>query len=333
MGSLMTSSSHDERKASREVEIDHLLAEEFACDPGFAERFADACGLRFKAFRVLSVVPEPPLGGDGYGDLLVEAEMDGRRIALLVEDKITASPATRQAERYKAYAERLRDEGFESVRTVLVAPETYVGQRDQYDNSVNLEQVVEMLSSPDPRRLEFRRRIIRRALEKKETTGVKNPDLALHKLHSKYLKWVSDRCAAEEHPYEFPPLKEAYGHTESWVDNIRHPDFPLGVRVRHRLWTSVKDAVGRVDLTISTVPETEREHLEVASSKAFPDEVFVEPFGSSEGVQVSLRVPEMRQSTGFREADAEDAFSAIERLTQWYLSCVKKRNGSPTSLR
>ena len=315
------------------MEIDHLLAEEFACDPGFGVRFADASGLRFKTFRVLSVVPEPPLGGDGYGDLLVEAEMDGRRIVLLIEDKITASPATRQAERYKAHAERLSDEGFECVRTVLVAPETYVGQRDQYDNSVNLQQVVEMLSSPDPRRLEYRQGIIRRALAKKGTTGVRNPDLALHRLHSEYLNWVRDRCAAERLPYEFPPLKEAYAHTESWVDNIRHPDFPLGVRVRHRLWTSVKDAVGRVDLTVSTVPETEREHLEAAVFKTFLDEVFVEPFGSSEGVQVSLRVPEMRQSTGFREAAAEDAVSAIERLTEWYFACGKKGNSSPTSLR
>ena len=88
------------RKPSQEIEIDHLLAEEFHCDPAFSARFAEACGLQFDTFRVIHATPEPSLGGEGYGDLLVEADMDGQRAALLIEDKITASAATRQAERY-----------------------------------------------------------------------------------------------------------------------------------------------------------------------------------------------------------------------------------------
>ena len=66
----MTIKKNSHRKASQEVEIDQLLAEEFECDPGFAERFANACGLRFTTLEVESAVPEPSLGGDGYGDPL-----------------------------------------------------------------------------------------------------------------------------------------------------------------------------------------------------------------------------------------------------------------------
>ena len=125
----MTVSSSSGRKASQEVEIDHLLAEEFECDPGFADRFAGACGLRFATLKVKRVLPEPQFGSEGYGALLVEADMDGRRIALLIENKINASPATRQAERYSTHAERLKRQGVECL-TVLVAPETYVGERN-----------------------------------------------------------------------------------------------------------------------------------------------------------------------------------------------------------
>ena len=321
--------SHAERKASQEVEIDHLLAEEFECDPGFAAQFAEACGLRFTTFEVESTVPEPSLGGGKYGDLLVQARMDGRPIAFLIEDKINASAALRQAEQYRFHSERMKDEGFECVKTVLVAPESYKGERDRYDASVNLEQVAEMLSSPDPRRLEYRRRIIGRALEKAQNKGVKKPDAELHQLHAKYLEWSKERCVATGHRYEFPPLKEAYGHTDSWVDNIRHPDFPLGVRIRHRLWTTVKDAVGRVDLIVSSVLVAEQEDLKTAAAKAFADKAIVEPFGSNkDGVQVSFLVPEVRQSTGFSEAAAKDAFSAIERLAEWYFEHSKNGNST-----
>ena len=66
------------RNSSQEIEIDHLLAEEFWCDPDFTARFASAFGMQFDDFKVTRVVPEPRLD-EGYGDLLVEAEMNGAR--------------------------------------------------------------------------------------------------------------------------------------------------------------------------------------------------------------------------------------------------------------
>ena len=135
------------RKSSQEVEIDHLLAEEFECDPNISERFATACGLRFRTFQVQEVTPEPSLAGDNYGDLMVEAEMDGQRVAFLIKDKITARAPPRQAARYTACAGRLRREGWSRVITVLVAPRSNRGERDQYDESVDLEAVTEMLAS------------------------------------------------------------------------------------------------------------------------------------------------------------------------------------------
>jgi len=142
----MAKSDDTNRKSPQEVEIDHLLAEEFSCDPEFSARFAEVCKLTFQEFRVQKAVPEPQLSAEsGYGDLLVEAEMDGCRVALRIEDKIDANAAPRQAARYAAEAQRLLLDGWDRVVTVLVAPASYKGERESYDVAVNLEKVREML--------------------------------------------------------------------------------------------------------------------------------------------------------------------------------------------
>ena len=61
----------------------------------------------------------------------------------------------------------MRRQGWDRVVTVLVAPGSYRGERDGYEASVDLEAVMEMLQSPDRRRLAWRRDIIERALRKK----------------------------------------------------------------------------------------------------------------------------------------------------------------------
>jgi hypothetical protein len=162
------------RKSSQEVEIDHLLAEEFTCDPSFVERFVAAAGLPCAGFSIGDVVAEPSLGGLGYGDLLVDGVADGRRVALLIEDKITAGPAVRQAARYAEHAARMQGGDWDQVWTVLVAPRGYVGERADYDAFVDLETVAELLRSDDAARLAFRRAIVQRALGKRAASGVKD---------------------------------------------------------------------------------------------------------------------------------------------------------------
>ncbi|MCY4462865.1 MAG: hypothetical protein OXC26_21095 [Albidovulum sp.] len=312
----MTNTTLIRQRSPQEIEIDHLLAEEFYCDPDFSARFAAACGLQFDTFRVIRVTPEPSLGGEGYGDLLVEANMDGQRAALLIEDKITASAATRQAERYAAYAERMLQEDWDSVVTVLVAPRSYQGERARYDASVDLEVVTEMLHSPDERRQNYRRSIIAEALRKKAATGVQNPDPAMLRLHSDYLQWVGERFAGKDLPYSFPPLKESYYNGDNWIEWVRHPDFPAHVWLRHRLWTTVKDTAGMVDLIISPSSEDEGSRLK----NVVPDWAVLDSYGKAgQGLKFSVRVPEMRQSTGFCEVVAGKAFAAMEQLTDFFL--------------
>jgi hypothetical protein len=303
------------RKSAQEVEIDHLLAEEFICDPSFAERFITACGLSCSGFRVSAAIPEPSLGGEGFGDLLVDGTADGLKIAFLIEDKITAGPTLRQAERYAAHASRLRDQGCDRVWTVLVAPSSYRGERTGYDVSVDLEKVALILRSPEPTRLAYRRGIIERALEKKASTGVQVPDMAMHRLKAAYLRHAADWCDAEGFTLAFPSLRESYYDGSSWIESIRSAALPANVFLRHRLWTTTKDARGLVDLIVSPASEIERTRLRqwhLAGSH-------LAPYSKGKGLQVSLDVPEMRQQLGFNAATATKAFTAMKSLVTWYL--------------
>ncbi|WOS65840.1 hypothetical protein [Sinorhizobium fredii] len=303
------------RKSVQEVEIDHLLAEEFACDPLFAHRFLSGCGLGSLNFRTITVTVEPSLGGEGFGDLLVQGEVDASRVALLIEDKISAAPAVRQALRYSAYAERLRAQGWDAVWTILVAPAAYIGERKSYDANIDLELVAKLISSPDSVRQEYRRSIIDRAIRKRIVAGVQIPDLALHRMKSEYLQFAPIWCATEGISFDFPPLRPSYYDGDSWVEPIRDPRLPTHVKLRHRLWTSVKEPGGQVDLIASPADEDEMARF----FENAPEGAVVTPYSRGKGVQASLRLPEMRQASGFDRETTSAAFSAMCTLVQWYL--------------
>ncbi len=302
------------RKHAQEAEIDRLLEEEFSCDPTFGSRFLEACGLSGTGFVTQEVFVEPSLGGDGFADLLVQGEIESRKVALLIEDKITAGPALRQAQRYKAYAERMCRDGWDQVWTILVAPKAYHGERKSYDASLDLEVVWSLLQSSDQKRLDYRRGIITRALEKPKSSGVRVPDVALHRLRSEYLDCASAWCRKEAYPLQFPQLREAYDDRNSWIERVRHPQLPDHVRLRHRLWTSIRDPNGRVDLIVKPAGGAERERFETST----PPGAKYEPFSKGTGVQISFFLPRMRQELGFDSEIAEEAFQRMRDLVTWY---------------
>lgn len=303
------------RKSVQEVEIDHLLAEEFACDPSFAQRFLVGCGLGSLDFTTTGVIVEPSLGGEGFGDLLIHGEVGASRVALLIEDKISAAPAVRQAARYSVYADRLRAQGWNIVWTILVAPAGYTRERKNYDAGIDLEAVAALIASQDTRRQDYRRSIIHRAIQKRTATGVKIADEALHRMKSEYLEFAATWCVTKGIAFDFPLLRTSYYDGDSWVEPIRDARLPAHVTLRHRLWTSVKEPGGQVDIIAS--PADERERARFVENA--PEGAIVSPFSRGRGVQVSLRLPEMRQASGFNRETTSAAFSAMSELVDWYL--------------
>lgn len=304
-----------QQKAAQETEIDHLLAEEFTCDATFGERFLEACGFSGTGYKVDSVYPEPSLGGEGFGDLLVEGRISEQRIALLIEDKITAGPTLRQAERYAAQAARMRDQGWHKVYTILAAPSSYTGERDQYDAAIELETIASLLRSSDQNRLVYRRQIIARAIKKKASSGVRIPDEAMHRLRSDYFEYVSAWCEKNDCPLQFPKLRESYYDGASWIENIGHARLPDTVKLRHRLWVSVNSDLGQVDLIAVQPDEAIRKRFDESA----PQGSVVSTFSNGKGIQVSLDLPKMNQRMEFNSEIVEQALLHMKMLVDWYL--------------
>lgn len=262
---------------------------------------------------------EPSLGGEGFGDLLVEGEAQGRRIALLIEDKITAGPAARQAGRYARHAARMRGQGWDQVICILVAPAAYRGERARYDANLDLEALAGLLGDNTPARLDFRRGIVARALAKPKTFGVRDPDAAVLRLKTAYLDFVVRWCADAGLDLRFPALSEACYDGDSRVDPIRCDRLEPHVWLRHRCWISVRAPAGQVDLIVSPASEAERARLLAPPSAELPAGAFAATYSKGKGVQVSLRVAEMRPDPGFDPAIGLAACEAMRRLAAWRL--------------
>lgn len=299
------------RKTAQEVEIDRLLAEEFACDPGFCTRFLAACGIEAPGFRVDSVVAEPSLGGQGFGDLLVAGQAGMGRVALLIEDKVTAGAAPRQAERYARHAVRLRADGWDGVWTVLVAPARYRGERAAYDATLSIEQLAGLLENPDPARLAFRRGILLRAVEKAASSGVKVADTAVHAFKRHHLDALSRLAAERGLPLGLPGLRAEYYDNDSWIENIRSAGLPPDAVLRHRCWLSAQPVPGMVDLIIRRTGGDMAARLQAQA----PPGATVSGFSKGKGWQLSVPVPEMRPGRPYDMNAAAVVVEAICTLT------------------
>ena len=206
--------------------------------------------------------------------------------------------------------------GWDTVQCILVAPAAYRGEWDQYDGSVDLETVAELLRSPEPRRLAFRRAILERALEKRASTGVRLPDERLHTLRAAYTTFAADWCAREGVPLEFPALRSQYWEGDSWIEYIRHPNLPPHVKLRHRMWSTAVRSTGHVDLIASPAEDAGRRRF----SEAPPPGATPAPFSGGKGVQVSMPIAEMRQGEGFDPDTVAGALGHMRELVAWYRS-------------
>lgn len=308
-----TSKNSIPRKASQEVELDYLFAEEYTCDPIFFQKVSKFCEINSDNLVVENVTIQPKLSAGGYGDLLVSAKSKNKRCALLIEHKITAGPALRQAERYRLEADKMRSTEINAV-TVLVAPKSYSGEARNYDHCISLEDMVGMLGNADNHRLDYRRSRILAALEKKKSSGVQNHDEAVLELHKRYREVAEDYCKKAEIPLEFPDLKLNYYDGDAWVFPICHCDLPNGIVLRHRLWISLANNDGQVDLIVREADENHRDRF----NNQRPAGAESEKFSEERGVQISYKLPALKSDTEFCSEVVKEACNKMSDLVTWY---------------
>lgn len=230
-----------ERRYERDVDL--LLAEEFAVNPLFAERFKTVTKFNGQTATVVDFWVSK-CDNLGESDLIVIYQKeDGQRFALLVEDKVDAPLQPDQAARYRQRADRDGKLGlYSDYEVILCAPRHYIESRSdlgEFDKLIPLEQVAQMLHVLGDSRAVYRSAFL-------ETVGTKRVNAWLREDDALTNEFWDAAYKIAQH--EFPVLemkRPKLTKDSKWI-TFRPRDFPT--RPKH-VYVSLKGDRGQIDLT------------------------------------------------------------------------------------
>jgi hypothetical protein len=228
-----------------ERDIDLLLVEEFLASPAFLAWFAERSGL--KAMPGLKLLHVERSRSDPTGESDVEVtyqEASGRRVRLLIENKVSAGPQPRQAERYRERAASYLARGeCDQCATVLAAPGRYVSATRPtagFDALVTYESIQDWFASAanlGPRGA-YKVRLLQDAIDRGVLGYQPVPDQATGEF------WQAYWALAVEHAPELEMRKPKPKPPRSNWPRFRPPGLPRDRTIVHKMRR------GHVDLEI-----------------------------------------------------------------------------------
>ena len=223
--------------------------------------------------------------GGGESDIIALIRTpDGRRIALMIEDKINALFQPGQAKRYRDRGDAGIDDGdWDAYLTCLCAPQAYavpyVGSND-WHTVLFLEEIEAALADAETGIDFLVRHAARRACGKYD-----NPRTPANAQATAFWKRYAAFCAAEFPDLRMSELAETQSHNDPWVRFARSL-LPPDVRLEHKAW------LGRVDLTFNGVKP---DMLRAKIGTLLPADFDICPAGGSSAVRYTTAVVNWRQ--------------------------------------
>ncbi|MDE1007286.1 MAG: PD-(D/E)XK nuclease family protein [Paraburkholderia fungorum] len=214
-----------------ERDIDLLLMEEFHASDTFVTWFCRCLGLadvrRIGAWHSVS-------DSDGETDLLLRVEADGRRVAVLIENKISALEQHEQPQRYHIRAARDQQQGrCDAYVIVICAPERYLAglnAQSDYQYQVSYEQIAAWFSRQPDRRSAWRRQVIEHAIEQAR----RGYQLVLHPAHTAFHVAYYEIVRSNYPDLVMRPVK-GRGSGSTWIV-LKGRHFPKhDVQIDHKL--------------------------------------------------------------------------------------------------
>ncbi|MCK1485578.1 hypothetical protein IVB25_23515 [Bradyrhizobium sp. 193] len=224
------------KRSIQEFRIDFFLEEEFLVDPAFGRAFLSACRSHDRLESVEGVYHQP---ADKHciADLIVMASVVGpdsnpARLALLIENKITAAAQPQQADRYRKRGATGVSQGlWDRYLTVLVAPASYIAAGHGYDNAVPLETIKEWIPTSDQKRRAIKHAILDAAIAKRNATGIQIVDPVMTNFRRLYFEYVQDFNRRTGSDFLMSPPRPAW-FDDTWF-KFREPSMPLLAEFRH----------------------------------------------------------------------------------------------------
>jgi hypothetical protein len=282
-----------------ERDIDLLLMEEFHVSDDFVAWFSGEVGIRDAspagAWHSLSDT-------DGESDLLLRVLKDGRRIGILIENKISAPEQDHQAERYHLRGIKSREQGkLDDYVTVMCAPIRYLdgmSATSVYQHRVSYEKIAAWFGMQTGRRAVWRHHIMLEAIDQGRrgyTMAVNETNTAFHLSYWEYLQ--------KRHPLIHMARPKSRGNKSNWIILKGH-DFPKGVSMHHKLDQQVFE-LGFPGRSIEEV---------LAAKSDWPDDIV--PVQKRGTASLAIRVPAVDMTLGLAAQlpAIDEALAAAYRL-------------------
>ena len=130
-----------------EHDMDMLILEEFTCSNKFAKIFLNKVGIDNAI--VISTWQSKTDNELGESDMTVVFDCDGKKIALLIEDKIDAIAMPEQPSRYSLRGDKgIQDGDYDNYYVFIVAPRQYLDINEkakEYPNRVSYEELKDVV--------------------------------------------------------------------------------------------------------------------------------------------------------------------------------------------
>ena len=150
-----------------ERDIDLLIIEEFISNSEFASIFLDAVGINDE-YTVEDAIHSKVDAEYGESDIVFILNINGKRFALHIEDKIDAIAMENQSGRYHDGAEKDKAAGeYVDYKILIVAPEKYLeanSEAHKYGYQVKYEQLRDYFATKDDIRSKYKLALIERSI-------------------------------------------------------------------------------------------------------------------------------------------------------------------------
>jgi len=290
-----------------EHDMDLLFLEEFVCSPAFTKIFTDKVGL--SSPLVISVHSSKTDAYLGESDMTVVVKSAGKKIGLLIEDKIDALAMPEQAARYSLRGQKGVAHGdYEEFYVFIVAPRKYLSQNaeaQKYPNQVEFETILTYFEKLNDSRGAFKVQQIRQAIDKQKKGYQVDVDPAVTEFWSKYSDYQKK---------EYPGLLFIY-NGEVKGSNATWPRFRAVV---DGLYMYHKTEFGYVDLTFEGCADNivEIEQLLTDTVGDYLKNCFtVHKTSKSAAIRLMVPVLDLHKSFESQTSDIRVCFDAITKLS------------------
>lgn len=291
-----------------EHDMDLLFLEEFVCSDEFLKLFTQQIGVTNA--RVLSVHSSLTDVVLGESDITVVLESDGKRIGLLIENKIDAIAMPEQAARYNLRGEKGVARGdYESFFVFIIAPQNYLDRNEEaqkYPYKVTYEKVMSFFEGLQNNRASFKLQQIRQAIEKQKKGYQVEVDSLVTDFWQKYALFQKE---------SFPDLDLIYngevkGASASW------PRFRTKI---DGLYMYHKTEMGYVDLTFDGCADKilEIDSLLKESVGDYAREGFsIHKTGKASAIRLIVPVLDLHKSFEEQKEPVEKCLQVVRRMTE-----------------